>query len=193
MKKLIILFLAIFILGTVSVSAEGKIVSKDKDWNTYTDETIGLSIDLPKYLNSNLLGNNDPWRSTIFLEQTMYPIFRPIITVNIHIHTPVEYLPPSLNDCTDEEIISLKNHLQKFFSDLLKNPNSVESTDIKTNGQRAIMFTTQITINDQLVDMKILYIIFNKQLVGIAITSFPENKEAVKTVEQIQNSIRFSK
>ena len=55
------------------------------------------------------------------------------------------------------------------------------------------MTTLYRKINDEMnIQKNFLFMIYNQQNF-IVINYSPENKEAVKTVEQIQNSIRFSK
>ena len=104
--------------------------------------------------------------------------------------------PIDFNSFTDEEFNNEKNSSQRILDKFLDmHPEIIEGTleDIKINGQRALVTTLYRKTNGEMnIQKNFLFMIYNQRNI-IIIDYSPENKEAVKTVEQIQNSIRFSK
>ena len=186
MKRISVLLIAILFLFVTNVSAE--IISKNDEWNTYTDETIGLSIDIPKVLEESLFKKDTDSSNIQFTHKNKISTSIPVSGVGIVVFAPKESSPQSLNDLTNEEFNDSKNFIQTMAT-----PAKVE--DIKLDGQRAFMITITPKSDEQdsqVVIVKKIRFIINKQLVFITIIYLPET-DTDKLSEQIQNSIRFSK
>ena len=190
MRKLIVLFLAIFILGTVSVSADWKVVSKDKDWNTFIYEEAGFSIDIPKVLDQSDLGENKSGVFATFRDgYDKIDEDHTTAIINIHIEKPSKYPIKSFNDCTDEEFKNfLKEYQVHYFYNIL--PAESKCEEIILNENRCIALTT--AIGKQKFVVKAYVFVVDKQTFEINSTYRP-NKWSKDFLNKIINSIKFTK
>ena len=151
MKKFIVLFLAIFIIGTMSVSAwfypppsYWEIVNKDKDWDNYTYEYFGFSIDVPSekvFTSYSFHSNKDVFDYTWSDKHSLDMDLSAAITLRVR--SSSKYNFENFNDCTDEEFKEISREYR--FNYLIHNLYSIEydtrCEERTINGNRCIILT----------------------------------------------------